>query len=437
MTRACLLALLATSLLVAGEAPKPAAPATVLSVVTDKPEALYAVKDTARFRISLATAGTPVVGRSLKWVIARDGIAKPLSGSIVSAVEPVVVETTLDQPGFALCTVTAADDAALTARAGAGFSPLEVKASAQPPEDFDAFWAAKKAELAKLPMNPQLTPVEVDAAQKGKVELFDLRLDCLGGMPVSGYYARPVGAAKGSCPAVVSYHGAGVRSSNRPIGTATGGRIGLDINAHGIDNGKDKAFYDELSAGRLKGYPGFGKEDREKTYFLGMFLRLVRSLEFIKAQPEWDGRILVVTGGSQGGAQALVAAGIDPQVTFCAAHVPAMCDHQSVLLNRAGTWPRWIGMKDGAASDPAVLAASRYFDPAFFALRSKAESLVSVGLIDTTCPPVTVYAAYNNLPGKKSIIVRPLDGHNIAGEVYAQAGKAIDAHIAAMRAAAK
>lgn len=431
MLRHLLLALSAAVLFAA----EPLVAASVLSVVTDKPEALYATGETARFRISLATAGRPVAGRALQWMIARDGQAKPLSGSITSAAEPVVVETTLDQPGFALCTVTAADDAKLSARAGAGFSPLEIRASAQAPADFGAFWAAKKAELAKLPMHPQLTPVEVDALQKGKAELFDLRLDCLGGVPVSGYYARPVAAAKGSCPAVVSFHGAGVRSAYRNPGAAAGGRLVLDVNAHGIDNGKDKAFYDALGEGRLKGYPGFGKEDREKSYFLGMFLRVVRALEFIKAQPEWDGRILAVSGGSQGGAQALVAAGLDPQVTFCVAIVPAMCDHQAVLKDRAGTWPRWIGITDGSASDPAALAASAYFDGAFFAQLVKAETLVAVGLIDVTCPPVTVYAAYNNLPGKKSIIVRPLDGHKIDGSVYGQGVKAIDAHIAAMRAA--
>jgi cephalosporin-C deacetylase-like acetyl esterase len=31
---------------------------------------------------------------------------------------------------------------------------LEIRAETPEPEDFDAFWNAKKEELAKLPMNP-------------------------------------------------------------------------------------------------------------------------------------------------------------------------------------------------------------------------------------------------------------------------------------------
>jgi len=38
-------------------------------------------------------------------------------------------------------------------------------------------------------------------------------------------------------------------------------------------------------------------------------------------------------------------------------------------------------------------------------------SVVSVGFIDATCPPTSVYAAYNNLPGKKQLIIEPLMGH--------------------------
>lgn len=431
---AVLIALLLATLvpLSAGDAPKP--PVTVLAVTADHPDAIYALKETARFSVALTLDGKPVAGRGLKWTIVRDG-SGPLSGTLVSAETPATVEATLDHPGFALCTVVAADDPKLVGRGGAGFDPGSIRPSAEPPADFAEFWAAKKAELAKIPMNPVLTPVEIEPGLKGKAELFDLRLDCVGGVPVSGYYARPVGAAKGSCPAIVSYHGAGVRSSGRPGWKTAKGRIALDINAHGIDNGKDDAFYSELATGRLKGYPGFGKDDRETSYFVGMFLRVVRALEFMKAQPEWDGRILIVTGGSQGGAQALVAAGLDPQVTFCVAHVPAMCDHQSVLAGRAWTWPRWIAGKDGKPDNQAARTASQYFDAAFFARQSRAESLLSTGFVDTTCPPVTVYAAYANLPGKKSIINSISNGHDVPASANQAAEKAIDDHVAAMRAA--
>ena len=70
-----------------------------------------------------------------------------------------------------------------------------------------------------------------------------------------------------------------------------------------------------------------------------MFQRACRALEYLKSRPEWDGRILIVSGGSQGGAQALAAAGLDPQVTCCVALVPALCDHHGLLAGRQPSWP--------------------------------------------------------------------------------------------------
>src|SRR5204862_8291650 len=98
----------------------------------------------------------------------------------------------------------------LTATAGAGVSPTEIKPSAPAPADFEAFWAAKKKELAAVPINARLTPAK--SSREG-VEVFDLQADCIGA-PVSGYFARPVGAKLRSLPAIRTVHGAGVSSSN-------------------------------------------------------------------------------------------------------------------------------------------------------------------------------------------------------------------------------
>jgi cephalosporin-C deacetylase len=46
------------------------------------------------------------------------------------------------------------------------------------------------------------------------------------------------------------------------------------------------------------------------------------------------------------------------------------------------------------------------------ATRSRAETLIFVGLADTTCSAPGVFAAYNNLPGGKRIVVYPHKPHN-------------------------
>jgi cephalosporin-C deacetylase-like acetyl esterase len=202
--------------------------------------------------------------------------------------------------------------------------------------------------------------------------------------------------------------------------------LALDINAHGIPNGQPDQFYKDLSAGKLAGYPHFGKDDRETSYFLGMYLRLIRAMEFLEAQPEWDGKIFMVEGTSQGGGQSLAAAGLNPKVTLLCAGVPAICEHTGVIAG----WPLLVTRDASGNPDPKVLEASRYFDAMNFAARTKADALVSVGFIDGVCRPTSVYAAYNNLLGKKEMLNKPLMNHAVAPEWDAMVLAKVKAQIA-------
>jgi cephalosporin-C deacetylase-like acetyl esterase len=185
----------------------------------------------------------------------------------------------------------------------------------------------------------------------------------------------------------------------------------MDVNAHGIPNGKPAQYYEESSRTELKDYRFRGRESRDTCYFLGMFLRLVRAIDFLTSQPEWDGRIVAVCGASQGGGQSIAAAGLDPRVTFIATGVPAICDHTGSAIGRINGWPKLVPNGPDGKPDPKVLEAARYFDGMNFATRAKAEAIFSVGFIDVVCPPTSVYAAYNNYAGKKQILNKPLMGH--------------------------
>lgn len=380
----------------------------VVSVTTDREDALYKTAAPATFTIAVTKDGAPVTEGQLNIELSNDGIT--LDRTTRTFDDPTVTST-LPAPGFLWCIVTyTAPDGKTTVGYGcAGFDPLEIKPSLPVPDDFDAFWAEKKAKLAEVPMNPKLTPV--DSPAEG-VECFDVQLDCLGGAPVSGYLTRPVGAKPKSLAAMLFVHGAGVVSARKQPKIAAEGVLALDINAHGIPNGQPDQFYKDLSAGRLNGYPHFGKEDRETSYFLGMYLRLIRAMEFLEAQPEWDGKILMVEGTSQGGGQSLAAAGLNPNVTLLCAGVPAICEHTGVIAG----WPLLVPRDEAGNPDAKVLEASRYFDAMNFATRTKADALVSVGFIDGVCRPTSVYAAYNNLQGKKMMLNKPLMNHAVAPE---------------------
>ncbi len=380
--------------------------AAEVKVVTDQPDALYKAGEEVKFLITAADGETPITTGKVAYLLTNDGLDKVADGTVDLGAEPAVVAGVLDKPGFLQCEVTfqAADGKPARAMAGAGISPTDIPPSMPVPDDFDQFWAEQKTQLAKVPMNPKLTPVEVSDAG---IECFDVQLDCLGGAPVSGYFGRPKDAKPGSLPAILWVHGAGVRSSSlgNAVSGAGRGMLSMDINAHGIANGKPAAYYEELSQGALKDYRHSGRESRDTIYFRGMYLRLVRAIDFFASQPEWNGKALAVVGHSQGGGQALAAGGLDPRVTVIGAGVPAICDHTGRAVGRINGWPKLVPMGDDGKPEPLSLEASCYVDAVNFASRCKADAIMSVGFIDRTCPPTSNYAAYNQLQGKKRLVV--------------------------------
>ncbi|MBN2508392.1 MAG: acetylxylan esterase [Verrucomicrobia bacterium] len=411
----------------------PAGP--VLSVTADRAEAIYAVGERVAFTIRLGLGPQPVNDAEVAWTLSKDGVPPTTHGTVRLTNGCATVTGTLDEPGFLQCRALfhGTNRLTRTAVAGAAIDPLQIKPSLPVPADFDEFWSAQKTKLAGVPVNARLTAARW---RDTNAVCFDLQADAAGA-PVSGYLARPAGAMPKSLPAILTVHGAGVRSANLSTAAAWAGRgmLALDLNAHGLPNGMSESYYTNLAATTLKDYRTRGRESRDTVYFRGMFLRLVRAIDCLTAQPEWDGRTLVVHGSSQGGAQSIVAAGLDPRVTFFAAGVPAMCDHTGVVAGRVNGWPRFLA-NPPAPPDTNVVLAVRYYDAMNFATRARCPGMLTVGFIDTTCPPTSVYAAYNALPGTKYIFNDPPSTHTVSARAGDAMRRAILAHAEASRQAA-
>ncbi|WP_417397043.1 acetylxylan esterase [Gimesia chilikensis] len=402
-----------------------------LKVVTDRPDAIYKTGETAKFLISVLKNGEPDSGYSVEYSVDDfiSGAADFPKGRLTLGKKPILsIPVTSDKPGFLRCVVKVGAPVNQTKIAGAGFSPEKIELSKPAPEDFDQFWTNQIAKLEEVPMDPKLTPVKQKDA---KVEAFDVQVNCLGGAPVSGYFGKPKDAKAKSLPAILWVHGAGVRSSSltNAIKGANNGMLSMDINAHGLPNGKPAQYYKDLAAGKLKDYRQAGRESRETVYFRGMFLRLVRAIDFLTAQPEWDGKTVIVIGHSQGGGQALAAGGLDDRVTFIATGVPAICDHSGRAAGRINGWPKLVETGADGKPNPTQLKAASYVDAVNFATRAKADAIMSVGFIDPTCPPSSCYAAYNQLSGKKQIINKPLMGHAAPADIHKAFFDAVLKHV--------
>ena len=115
------------------------------------------------------------------------------------------------------------------------------------------------------------------------------------------------------------------------------------------------------------------------------------------------------------------------------AGVPALCDHSGNVAGRVAGWPKIVPPAADGKPDAKVLEAARYIDAMNFATRTKAEGLVSVGFIDATCPPTSIYATYNNLPGRKEMVIGVPFGHTEWPASRERADRFVEEHIARVK----
>ncbi len=388
-----------------------------VAVTPDHATGTYAAGETVTWTVAVTSDGQPAAGEVQYWV-KSGGLLDIATGRAPLTDGQATIAAQRDEAGTLLLLARYEPQPGQKAEGlgGAVFDYEQIAPSAPEPDDFDEFWAAKLAELAAVPANVKLEPA---ASDRPDVEYFTITMDNIRGTRIYGQLAKPKG--KTGLPALLQVQWAGVYplQQNWVTGPASQGWLALNIIAHDIPALEPKEFYDNLNATTLKGYPTQGREDRETSYFLRMYLSCYRAAEYLATHPDWNGGTLMVQGGSQGGGQSVITAGLHPKVTAFAADVPAMCDHTGHLAKRAPGWPRLVGW--GAEPDSATaLEVSKYFDAVNFAKRVKCrEALVGVGLIDTTCAPAGVIAMYNALPCAKQLAIMPLAGHGgNHGEYY-------------------
>jgi cephalosporin-C deacetylase-like acetyl esterase len=298
--------------------------------------------------------------------------------------------------------------------------PEEFQPGTERPKDFEKYWKNERKAFRALPTEIKSVAVEnIDV----NFECSDIEINCTGPKPARGYFAKPKTAVPKSLPIVLFVHAAGVKGSwclaqpETAINYAKMGKgaLAFDLNAHGMLNGQPQKYYDDLEAGELKNYFFQGLESREEFYFRGMYLRLMRTLDFLTSQPEWDGKRIIVIGESQGGGQALAAAGLDDRVTAVVATVPAMCDWGGTLTGSKGGWPQPFAQ---SGDQQKMLQTLPYFDAAHLLKNSKATIVTEIGFIDYTCPSNSIYAAINQSKGKKIVFGVPYRGHHVDQKQY-------------------
>jgi cephalosporin-C deacetylase len=389
-----------------------------VNVMPDRADWTYEVGAPVKFTATVLRDGQPVTDAKVTYQVGPE--TRPTTNGIatLSGGHAQIDGGTLTVPGFIRCTVTVElDGQSYRGLATAGFSPEKIQPTQTEPADFDYFWTAAKAELAQVPIEPQLTPMPERSNDKVAVYHVSFRNVGSGRAPnfprIYGVLCVP--KAPGKYPAILDVPGAGVRPYGGVRGIAERGAITLQIGIHGIPVNLPKELYDQLAVGALNGYNVFNLDDRYAYYFRRVYLGCIRANDFLTSLPEYDGENLVVMGGSQGGQLAIVTAALDPRVKALAARYPAYCDVTGYLHGRAGGWPHMFNVRSGGRPSPHAtpekIAVTAYYDVVNFARRITVPGHYTWGYNDLTCPPTSIYAAYNLINAPKVLTVAVEAGH--------------------------
>ncbi|MFF8605700.1 acetylxylan esterase [Streptomyces sp. NPDC015346] len=299
------------------------------------------------------------------------------------------------------------------------------RSASEEPEDFDAFWTKTLDDARTHELDARFEPVATGLAT---VEVYDVTFAGFGGHPVKGWFVLPAGTER-PLPVVVEFlgYGGGRGLAHTHLLWASAGFAHLVMDTRGQGSGWATGDTPD-PVGSAPAFPGFmtrGVEDPYAYYYRRLFTDAVRAVEAARSHPLVDAARTAVTGVSQGGGITLAVAGLVRDLVAVAPDVPFLCDfpRATTLTDRAPY--REIGnyLKTHRGRTDQVHRTLAYFDGVHFAARATAPALFSTALEDLTCPPSTVFAAFNAYAHEeKAIEVYDFNDHE-GGDTFQQAAQ--------------
>lgn len=379
--------------------------------VPDHADWLYETGEKAKVEVQCYKYGIPQDGLEVAYEIGGDMMPADKSGTVTLKNGRAVISMgTMNQPGFLDCRLSATvNGKKYKHHVKIGFSPEKLQPYTKLPADFNAFWEKNLAEAAKCPMKYTIEPAPEYSSEKSDCYL--IKLQCFRpGSYIYGYLTRP--KAAGNYPVVLCPPGAGVKTIKDPkrhIYYADEGCIRLEMEIHGLNPTMSAEEFKEISSA-FGNYLVNGIDNRDNYYMKKVYLACVRAVDYLTSLPDWDGKNVIVQGGSQGGALALVTAGLDKRVTACVANHPALSDMAGYKAGRAGGYPHLFKNYQGMDT-PEKINTLAYYDVVNFAKQIKVPVYMTWGYNDNTCPPTTSYIVYNVLDCPKEALITPINEH--------------------------
>lgn len=403
--------------------------------VPDHADWLYQIGENAKVEVSFCKYGVPRDGE-LKYSIGNDMLQPDKHGSVkLKNGRAVINMGTKKTPGFRDMKLSVSlDGKTYEHHIKVGFSVDKIKPYTQEPQDFRSFWQKNVEELKQVPLSYTKELYKDYCTDKIDCYLVKLQIDKMG-HSMYGFLFYPKNAQPGKHPVVLCPPGAGIKTIKDPMRNkyyAENGFVRFEVEIHGLDPRIPSETFGEISRAfndRNGGYLANGLENKDIYYMKHVYVGLVRCIDFLTSLPEWDGKNVAVQGGSQGGALAIIAAGLDSRVTQCVANHPALSDMAGYAAKGGtGGYPHFCRQPQ-ILSNKDCLNTLAYFDVVNFARYVKAPTYLTWGYNDVTCPPTTSYAVWNTLKCTKESLLTPINEHWTTTETNRGQMEWIKAHL--------
>ena len=298
-----------------------------------------------------------------------------------------------------------------TVRRVFGVDPREIRSQLHKPADFDAFWKQSREQLEKI--SPRYRVLERKDLSTDRKRVYSVEMHSFDNLIIRGWLVIPRDGKKFP----VHYRVPGYVVSLKP-NMDNDDFIAFDLNVRG--NGDSK---DVINVG-TDNYCLVNVEDKNKYVYRGVYMDCIRGLDFLYSHEALgiDTSKIFVEGGSQGGALALVTAGLDHRVKLLTMQVPLYADIRD-NMNISASYDKQVfpfkvfrhynSVHPGFTWDK-FFSTFDYYDPQNFASMVKCPVLMGIGLLDQFCPPRCSMALFNHISSdNKEYVCVPNSTHEV------------------------
>lgn len=334
-----------------------------------------------KFLVEQTNGGT--VDYSIKYA-SGTGFSNLNAGSLSSVNNRVTIPFSTTVPGYYRCEAINGSNTAITM---ASVAPLSIEPTENEPSDFDAYWQNQKTALATVPLNTTLTT----HSSTDYADIYNFSVDITDGKKAYGYLAVPKNLGSSKIPAIIELpaFGNGANVVNTDVTMAErGGVILVKLNIHN----------NVPTAAGPNNYIVTNITDANNYYLKYAIQGVIKTIDYLqttRSNLDFNGQV-GITGLSQGGGLAILAAGIDSRISLLMAMYPSHCEHNAAKYGKPSGFPNYYINQGNSA-----MATVQYYDAVYSAKRYSGPAWIMTAYNDILCYPATVTAAFNQLRGKK------------------------------------